>query len=363
VTTPYMALTLPVVSATLGPEWASELNAALALIDSHDHSSGKGTPVRSNGIYLDSDLDCHNINLKTLRSSRYTAQGSPLSGVSDVCCIYFSGADLYANDAVGNQVQITSGGGVAGSPGSISGLVSPASVVYTPASTIFNFYSASTVRASLACGPLTIAEAVASGKGVTISVPTALAANYALELPAALPASTKFMTLSAAGLIGVGPDVASGIDTANLADGAVTPSKKAALGQQVSASCGLFTTTSLTDVDVTNLTVTITTTGRPILIALIADGTGNGAEFSAYAGSGSSVAANLHLVRDSTEIAQWNLSLGTGISGAPGIYSPITPLHIDVISAGTYTYKIQTDSDTSGGTVRVYNYKLIAFEL
>ena len=44
-----------------------------------------------------------------------------------------------------------------------------------------------------------------------------------------------------------------------------------AVGQQVSTSCANFTTTSATFVDVTNLTVTITTTGRPVVLLLQPD--------------------------------------------------------------------------------------------
>jgi hypothetical protein len=200
-TTPYVSMLLPIVSSTLGPEWASEINDAFELIDAHDHSSGKGVPVRPAGLYMDADLDFRSTNPKNMRSARFALQSSLLGGTDDVCCLYFQGADLYTNDAAGNQIQITSGGGIAGSPGSISGLASPASVVYTPGLKIFNFYSDSLVRAALACGPLTIADAVASGKGVTISAPSGLISNYALELPAGLPASTQVLTLSPAGLI------------------------------------------------------------------------------------------------------------------------------------------------------------------
>jgi hypothetical protein len=199
--TPYMSMDLPVVSATLGPAWASKINAALQLNDAHDHSTGKGVPVRPAGMYMDADLDFRGTNPKNMRSARFQLLSSLIGGVDDICCLYFKGADLYVNDSAGNQIQITSGGGIIGTPGSISGLVSPAAVTYTPASKIFNFYSDSLVRAAVGCGPLTIADPVTSGKGVTISVPSGLTGDYALELPGALPGSAKPLTLDATGKI------------------------------------------------------------------------------------------------------------------------------------------------------------------
>jgi hypothetical protein len=205
--TPYMSMDLPVVSATLGPAWASKINAALQLNDAHDHSTGKGVPVRPAGLYMDADLDFRGTNPKNMRSVRFQLLSSLIGGVDDVCCLYFKGADLYVNDSAGNQIQITSGGGIIGTPGSISGLVSPAAVTYTPASKIFNFYSDSLVRASVGCGPLTIADPVTSGKGVTISVPSGLTGNYALELPGALPGATKLMAMGSTGQITASHDV------------------------------------------------------------------------------------------------------------------------------------------------------------
>jgi hypothetical protein len=217
---------LPIVSVTLGPIWASEVNAAFGVIDAHDHSSGKGTPVRTAGIYLDADLDFRGTNSKNARSARFALQTSLLGGISDVCCVYFSGADLYANDSAGNQIQLTSGGGVAGTSGSISGLASPASVVYTPATKLFKFYSGSNIWASMQTGPITISEAVLNGKGVTVSVPVGLATAYGLELPAALPASTKIVTLTSAGKVvadGVLPAPSAATDAMRYGDSFAAP--------------------------------------------------------------------------------------------------------------------------------------------
>src|SRR5689334_1355011 len=109
-TTANMALQLPTVSAELGPSWATDLNIALTAIDAHDHSSGKGVQVTAAGLNITTDLSFGSANATAIKSARFTAQGSPLSGVADLGCVYVSGADLYFNDKNGNQVRLTSGG-------------------------------------------------------------------------------------------------------------------------------------------------------------------------------------------------------------------------------------------------------------
>lgn len=44
-TTPKMGMTLPVIGITTDPTWSQQLLAALALIDAHDHSTGKGAAL------------------------------------------------------------------------------------------------------------------------------------------------------------------------------------------------------------------------------------------------------------------------------------------------------------------------------
>jgi hypothetical protein len=235
--------------------------------------------------------------------------------------------------------------------------VSPASVVYTPASKRFDFYSNSLIRAALACGPLTIAEAVTNGKGVTISVPAGLPTNYALELPSALPATTQVLTLSTAGLIaasGVPTPVAAG-DGAN--KGYVDKTA------QISASSGSFTVTGGTPVDVTNLSVTITTRGRPVMLTLISGEPTVTPSFLGVEGAASvSIVLWIYFFRDSTEISRAYGIERHGASLDVDILVHNSILHIDTPSAGTYTYKVQAGAAT-GVTGHVRAMKLVAVEL
>ena len=163
---------------------------------------------------------------------------------------------------------------------------------------------------------------------------------------------------------------ALGVGTSHLADGAVTQAKRAALGQQISSSSGSFNTSSTSYVDVTNLSVSITTTGRPVFVGLIPDGTADDGSESRIAidtlVDGGSFACKL--VRGSTDIASFSASLGAeAMSGVneSQLAVPVGSLFtIEAPAAGTYTYKAQTRvSSGGGGTVTVLRAKLIAYEL
>lgn len=159
------------------------------------------------------------------------------------------------------------------------------------------------------------------------------------------------------------------VTTGKLEDGAVTQAKKAALGQQVSSSSGAFSTGSGTAVDVTNLSVTITITGRPVYVGLIGDGSGNTSSIGCENSSGTTVQCYYRLVRvlsgSPTTLNNYSLSYLTvgGSSSDYIISAPSTSINtIDIPSSGTYTYKIQ--AYVSSSTSAYVNYsKLIAFEL
>lgn len=203
--TPYMNLTLPDVSQTAGPLYATDVNDAFESVDSHNHSSGQGVPVPTAGININADLSFNSFNANSLRSTQLTNQGSPLALATDICCVYASGGNLYYNNSTGQQVQLTSGAGLnAASVGGFGGDygTSTASAFYTSASTLFSFTSAANTYANMAFGAFTVYATGASPKGVTINAPAGLGANYSLTLPTGLPASTKLLTCDTAGNLG-----------------------------------------------------------------------------------------------------------------------------------------------------------------
>lgn len=138
-------------------------------------------------------------------------------------------------------------------------------------------------------------------------------------------------------------------------DGGVTQAKRAALGQQISSSCGDTSASSTSYTDISNLSVTITTTGRPVYLGLIGEtGTLLTSNISITSGSGV-----ISFIRDATRISE-QIIIGT--SGVTAAYPPSAISHIDVPSAGTYTYKLQ-GKRTDAPSVGFKYMKLIAFEL
>ncbi len=107
--TTFLNLTLPVPTQQLGPQWAVELNAAFEVIDTHDHSSGKGVRIPTAGLNINEDLQFNNnaaLNLKlvTLAQQDELPQGFPFNSSLSA----FEG-DLYYTNESGVAVRLTDG--------------------------------------------------------------------------------------------------------------------------------------------------------------------------------------------------------------------------------------------------------------
>lgn len=197
---PNMSLPVPQVGSEAGPDYAFDINDCLSLIDSHDHTAGSGVQITPSGLNINSDLTFNGSNAINLRSVRMSSQGSPLALPSDLNCLNVVAGDLYFNDGLGNQVQITANGAVAGTPGSIANLVSPASASYVAVSSKFVFQSDVNTAASLDARNLILRNSTASSNGLTLSPPNSLASNYTITLPT-LPAATNILMISSGGAI------------------------------------------------------------------------------------------------------------------------------------------------------------------
>lgn len=108
--TPYMGLSLPTVSSTPGPQWATLLNNAFTTVDSHDHTTGKGVPIPSAGISINSNLTFNNYAATNLASAQFTSQGSSLSISNGFSVV--NGAP-YFNDSGGNPLPLVAYAGQA----------------------------------------------------------------------------------------------------------------------------------------------------------------------------------------------------------------------------------------------------------
>lgn len=144
----------------------------------------------------------------------------------------------------------------------------------------------------------------------------------------------------------------SGISTAKIANGAVTAAKRSAVALGESSSCGAFSTTNTSFVGVTNLSAGITTSGRPVMLMLKSDGSGNGSSFRNDSTNG----GELRFLRNGAEV-------GRVFVGGVAFRSASTLHYVDTsLSAGSYTYTVEARSIT-GAVTQVNYYKLVAFEL
>lgn len=196
-----MNLPVPVVGQEPGPDWANDINNSLTLIDSHDHSNGMGVKVTPSGLNISADLTFQGNNLTNLRALTLLSQSAT---INDLISVYSVNGDLYFNDNAGNHIRITASGGVNGSPGSITNLVSPASATFVAGSETFVWQSNVNKPASMDSGSIIIRKNVVNSDGVRVNAPTSLSNTgsiaYDLTLPT-LPSVQSFMTLDAAGLM------------------------------------------------------------------------------------------------------------------------------------------------------------------
>jgi len=337
-----MGLPVPNVAVDPAPQWASDLNACMSVIDQHTHLPGSGVPITPSALNINSDVTFANNNATNLRSSRYFPQGSPLAQATDLGCVYVSGVDLWYNDGVGNQIRITQGGSVTGSTGTITGLPSGTAGASYGAG-VFTFQSATNTSANIDAGSYVFRNAIANSKGLTLSPPAAMASNYGLVLPT-VPASTSFVTLDTSGNFSGSIATVGGITNTNLA----------ASNYAISSSCVSFTTSSTSFVAVTNLSVTLSCTGtRLVFIGLIDDTNGGYINVSASGGG-----IQFEFLQDGTNNISAPKFVGVSNSG----YPPSILNVLLVPSAGSHTFSVQVRG-TPSGTVSVFNTRLIAVEL
>lgn len=161
------------------------------------------------------------------------------------------------------------------------------------------------------------------------------------------------------------------IDSANIINGSVTRVKLAAPNYVISSSgSGFFSTTSTTAVAVTNLTVTLTLTGRPVLIQLIPDNSATSdGTYPAFVGvqpnspAGTTGEAIFYLYKDSSLFSTVSFKKTNESTYSGSMYlSPGCVSFIDSsASTGSSTYAVY--SAVSSASSRCQHCKLIAIEL
>lgn len=406
-TSPNMSLQIPTVGGDASPNWALELNQSLSTIDQHNHSAGSGVPINPNGININAALTFQNNFATNLAGLTLTAQGStPANGT-----VYMSGNDLYYNNGAGLNIQLTNSSGIVGSPGSISGLTSPASATYSSGTQTFIWQSGASIAANMDFGAAVMRNLSPNSTfALTLSPPAALGSNYSIVLPV-LPASQKIMTLDNSGnmsapygvdgssiiissnTILVGPQgitasmilnntittsqiAAQGILAANIANNTITttqisnsagitPTQMGSCFTDTSASSGAVTTTSGAFSNITNQQVTISNAvaNRPIFFTFKSDGVTTDPNY----GTGSFIVLGGTLgnfrvrVNSSSTAYQYSVSASSSDPNNTHAAGELNGVYVPATS-GSYTFNLQWSS-SGGSTVRMFYVVMSAYQV
>lgn len=200
-----------------------------------------------------------------------------------------------------------------------------------------------------------VATSVNAAKIVDETIVSAKIADSAVTT-GKLAASTVSTANLNDGAVTAGKIASTTIVSADFIDASITLAKRASLAtatgsETVFASIG----TSVAETDVTGCTVTITTTGRPVMLSIGGGATAVSHTTYAYLMSGkdstTSHEAYFRVYRDATPIAVNVTYFGKSSAVNAYVHVPSTSLwFIDAPAAGTYTYKLTVDVTTATST-------------
>ena len=200
-TTPLMNLVLPDDHGSIDA-WDVILDTVFGLIDSHNHTTGKGAKVPTGGLLIDADLSWSASGvsraIKDLSAVDF-APVTPATVVGLAGAFFVNASDsneLYFRSVTGTNIKFTAGnalnvvqftGGIGGDYSVVNALLS-----YDDATRSYWLQQEGSPRpwASMRVGNVDIYQAAASiTQRVRLQSPNALAASYALTLPPAAPAT------------------------------------------------------------------------------------------------------------------------------------------------------------------------------
>lgn len=305
---PNMSLIIPTVGQEPGPEYAEDVNVSLTILDQHTHAPGSGVAITPDAIDITTALSFNDQFATNLAGLTLAAQLSTPANNT----VYQSGVDLYFVDGVGNNVRITQSGAVAGSPGSISNLVAPASANYSSGTSTFVWQSNVSIAANMDFGAAIMRNLSPNSTfGVTLRPQPALGSNYTITLPS-IPASLSFVTLDTSGNLSGSIPTSLGITGSNIASSTITSDKIVNTYRQLQTALLTSTQTWTSPADIsTNTIFKITVVG-----AGGSGGRGGPSSFGGGGGGGGGTA--IGWVSGLSPSTGYSVVVGTGGAGVSG---------------------------------------------
>lgn len=356
-----------------GPQYALDQNQTFFIIDSHNHGPGSGVQITPTGLNISTNLNFQNNSPYNVYSVVFSAP-APTSNLTTLYTNTQSGGgiiDLFFNDGAGNVIALTKAGLVNATIASLPG------ESYSGGTFTWVQGDGSTTPANFDIGSITIRPNVAATTfGVVLGPPSAISSQYNIQLPT-LPVTTSYVTIDSSGNMGidntasliaagsiVGTQIANQTITQNLLAPRATGSTVPIGGYATSSSSGSFSTTSISPTVIPGLSVTLTTTGRPVMVGLIHDGTD--ALFTnsevIVSGSGGAALAYVYFFNATTATAISQSQYGRGDVGTFSVPSSSFWI-IDTPIAGTYTYNAQLAVQSSFATSTILNTIIFAYEI
>jgi hypothetical protein len=386
-----MLLPIPVVGVDSGPDYATQVNNSLNIIDSHNHSLNSGVQITPSGLNINSDLSIQGHNLTSSNSLNFVnLTATPTLAVGS---LYELNNNLYWYSGGALTVQMTNGGSLNVTSSGISSGTATASFV----GGVLVVNEASNTPANIQAGSVLFGNNISGSNFVTLEPQSSLASSYTLTLPPFNSSgNTQVMVLDTSGNMGsisydtVGQDMtavgANAIGQTMTATGAnaIAVSRTRTINSNVPGGIGVVNVNASTaSTSPVNLaTLQIVTSGRPVSISLQSQFSALTAGFMGVSGTVNGTGAPQSWAMSAfyliTRAGFGNVAFGqvsfseVAFSTYDNNYTYTVPINLSAIdygvqsAPGTYDYTLYmyvSSSNINFATAYLENAQLIVYEL
>lgn len=193
-----MNLPVPGVGSEFGPQYAIDINNCFTLIDTHDHSPGRGVPITPAGMNINVNLNFNDNAAINLSYTAFEPGSSPSSAFQSISSSPVSSInELFYTDNNGTVTQITTNGVVNAVAAAIPGeSYAAGTFIWTQTQS-----SLPTTPANFDVGSIILRPNTANTAfGVTLAPPGGIASAYTLTLPL-IPSSPQILQVDTSGTI------------------------------------------------------------------------------------------------------------------------------------------------------------------